>query len=76
MEPDHLGNAKLALQTKIKLRSSETPQHVASKIPLPSGRFTKRCTIEDFSAGILRSKQLKRYSDVSVRARDKGRCPR
>jgi len=65
MEPDHLHNAKLALQAKIKLRSSETPQHVASKIPLlPSGRFTKRCAIEDFSAGILRSKQLKRYSDV------------
>ena len=52
---------KLTLHRNIRLRGSETAQDIAPEIPLlPSGRRSERRTIEDFSAGILRSKKFKR----------------
>jgi hypothetical protein len=60
-----LGQMKLTLQGKIRLRSSETAKHVASEIALLScGRCSKSCFIENLAAGILRSMEDKRHSRV------------
>ena len=58
-------DVKLTLHRNIRLRGSETPQDIASEIPLLFfWRRRERRTIEDFSTGILRSKKFKRYSWV------------
>jgi len=63
-------DVKLALQPNIRLRSSETPQHIAPKIALLSlRRFAKSRTVKNFAARILRAIELERHSGVYVRAR-------
>jgi hypothetical protein len=52
--PYLLGDAKLPLQSKIGLPSSETPQHIAPEITLlPGGRCSKSCFIKNLAARIL-----------------------
>ena len=60
-KPHLLGQVKLPLQRKIRLPSSETPQHIAPEISLlPFGRNSKSRLIENFAAGILRTIEHKR----------------
>src|SRR5262245_18371782 len=66
-KPHPLGEAKLPLQSKLQLRSSQSSQHIASETTLlPCGRWRKSRLIDDFAAGILRPIKLKRHSCVYV----------
>jgi len=69
VKPQPFGKVKLTLQGKIRLRSSETPQHVASEIALlATGRRSKSYLIENLAAGILRPIEHKRHSWRYIRA--------
>ena len=59
-----LGQMKLALEGNVRLCGSEAAEHVAAEIPLLPllRRRSERSAVEDSSAGILRTKKLKRHS--------------
>src|SRR6266567_924195 len=68
-KPHLFGKVKLPLQRKIRLRSSETPQHITPEITLlPNGRCSKRSFVQNLAARILRPVELERHSRVDVRA--------
>jgi hypothetical protein len=72
-KPPFLGEVELALQCKIHLRCSETPQHIAPEITLLcGGRCGKRRWIESLAARILRSIEHKRHSSHDVRTGHEG----
>jgi hypothetical protein len=70
-------DAKFPLQVKIGLPSPKTREYIASGITLLTRGRRGKCSLgENFAAGILRSKELKRNSRVYVRARGKVLCRR
>src|SRR5262249_46220302 len=64
-----LGELKLLLNPKVRLRGAKTTQDIATKIALRAsrGRGESRF-VENFPAGILRAKKLKGHSRVYVGA--------
>src|SRR5580704_10213669 len=62
-QPHLFGEAKLALQPNIRLRRSETAEHIAPEIALlPRRRRGKRSRIERLASRILRPIEHKRHS--------------
>src|SRR5258708_6470126 len=65
---DPLHDVKLPLDSDIRLRRIETPQHVASEIPLrSSGRCGKSRLVKNLAARISRTVELRRHPGIQVR---------
>src|SRR5215469_6071296 len=63
-----LSEPKLSLERHVRLRCSESAQHVASEITLLSARGWSKCRrVENLATRILRAKKLKRLSWHNIR---------